>query len=572
MLALAFCRPLLAATPLARVEKILGAVARRKRLAIIIPGLAMVLLRLAILPLMAIPLPTFPPDFSFLIAAETFASGRLTNPTPPMWVHFESIHITMHPSYMSMYFPAHGLVMAAGEIFFGHPWFGVLLAGALFCSVLCWALQAWLPPNWAFFGSMLAVIRIGLFSYWINTYSGGGMVAALGGALVLGAAPRCMRSMQQREGALLGIGMAVLLMSRPYEGMLLCLPVTFVLVRKLLGENKLGARLLLRSAALPLGLVVAAGSWMAYYDYRVFGHPTTLPYTIDRNTYAIAPYYVWQHARPEPQYHHAALRNFYHENELGNYEAIHKPFGLIFVTVAKVVLTFAFFAGVVLLVPLLMLEQVIKDRRVRLLLVCVLTLIPGMLIEIFLIPHYLAPFTTAFYGIGLQCMRHLRVWKPGGRPVGLAMVRGCVTVCLAMVPVRLAAAPLHIVTGAWPNPNWSGMGFGPDSHGTEREAILDTLARAPGRHLVLVRYLPNHEPINEWVYNAPDIDHAKVIWARDMDAANNAELIRYYHDRNVWLVQPDLETGKLTPYPGLERNADSAQTSNAAVEMKPFSH
>jgi hypothetical protein len=132
----------------------------------------------------------FPDDFSFLLAADTFAHGRLTNPTPAMWTHFESFHITMQPTYMSMYFPGQGLLLAAGKLLFGNPWFAVLMCSALMCAAICWMLQAWLPPGWALLGGILAMLRLGLFSYWVNTYTGGALITALGGALVLGALPR----------------------------------------------------------------------------------------------------------------------------------------------------------------------------------------------------------------------------------------------------------------------------------------------------------------------------------------------------------------------------------------------
>jgi hypothetical protein len=115
-----------------------------------------------------------------------------------MWIHFESFHITMNPTYMSMYFPAQGLLLAAGEVLFGHPWFALLIVDGLMSAALCWMLQAWLPPTWAFLGGMLAVLRIGLFSYWINTYTGGALITALGGALVLGSLTHLTRNMRPR--------------------------------------------------------------------------------------------------------------------------------------------------------------------------------------------------------------------------------------------------------------------------------------------------------------------------------------------------------------------------------------
>ena len=115
--------------------------------------------------------------------------------------------------------------------------------------------------------------------------------------------------------------------------------------------------------------------------------------------------------------------------------------------------------------------------------------------------------------------------------------------------VRLFAQPLGIAPAEWPPSSWNFTWFGPDRFGTERAQIETYLERQPGPQLVIVRYTANHYSLDEWVYNRADIDHAKVIWARDMGPAENLKLIRYYRDRSVWLVEPDAIPARISFYP-----------------------
>jgi hypothetical protein len=575
--AASFLLPRLGSAWFARTERVFAPLAQRKRWSVVFVGITAFVLRLAILPVCPVPLPFVPDDFSFLLAADTFAHGRLTNPTPAMWTHFETIHVTMQPTYMSMYFPGQGLLFAASKVLLGHPWYGLLVTSALMCAAICWMLQAWLPPSWALLGGLLAILRLGLFSFWINTYTGAGLISSLGGALALGALPRLMRTASMRHGSLLALGIALLVLTRPYEGTLLCLPVAVVLGRwAVFGKNRPTPCVLIQRAALPLALVLSVIAWLGFYDYRAFGNPLTLPYTVDRAAYAVAPYFVWQPVRHAPAYRHEVLRSFYtnpSDGEVEYFNKIHSVSGYLPESLKKVWSVFVFFAGGALLVPLIMVRHVFLDRRIRFLVVCVLVLIPGMAIQIYVLPHYLAPFTAAFYAIGLQAMRHLRAWRPEGKFVGTMLVRLAVTLCIVTAGLRLCAEPLHIRLDEWPPPKWNWVWYGPGHFGTERAIVESGLERLPGTHLAIVRYAQGHQVLDEWVYNAADIDHSKIIWAREMDAANNLELIRYYHDRQVWLVEPDAIPARVVLYPAPERlNTVTLEAHPAGKDFRERGH
>lgn len=71
-----------------------------------------------------------------------------------MCVYFDTFHVLKHPTYMSKYPPAQGAVLALGELL-GNAWIGVLLSTAAMVAAVVWALQEWLPPQWALLGGVL---------------------------------------------------------------------------------------------------------------------------------------------------------------------------------------------------------------------------------------------------------------------------------------------------------------------------------------------------------------------------------------------------------------------------------
>ena len=89
---------------------------------------------------------------------------------------------------------------------------------------------------------------------------------------------------------------------------------------------------------------------------------------------------------------------------------------------------------------------------------------------------------------------------------------------------------------------------GINSDGISRARIQSLLERTEGHHLVIVRYGSNHSVHSEWVYNRADIDTSRVVWARDMGPAENQELIDYFGDHRLWLLEPDENPPRLLPY------------------------
>jgi len=549
--ALAYIAPNLGARWFERVQYLSLQLAGHRNLAVVTVGLAALAARLAVLPILPIPQPAAHDEFSHLLIADTFAHGRLTNPTHPMWVHFETFHVNQQPTYASMYFPAQGAFLAIGQVVFGHPFWGVWLSAGLMCAAICWMLQGWMPAGWALLGGFLAVARLATFSYWTNTYYGGA-VAVLGGALVLGALPRIKRQQRVRDALLMGLGLALLANTRPYESLFFCLPIAAVLLIWMFGRSAPPLLLSLRRVLLPLSLVLAiAVGAMGYYFWRVTGSPIRIPYQVNISAYHLV-YFPWQKLQPAALYRHAVMKQFYQGPPvLDSYGQVHRH-PLLWILLKPLPLVI-FFLGPVLLLPVLawiairprrsLMKTTSRNTRF-LLLVCGCTMI-GLTLPIYLpMAHYAAPMTAAVYALMLQSMRYVRLWKWDGKPSGLFLVRAVPVICLGLLPVRAAASALHIPVPVTIIHTW----YSEDPHNIQRARVINRLEREPGQHLVFVRYEPEHEIFLDWVYNSADIDSAKVVWARDMGAGGNQELIEYFKARRVWLVEPDETPLRLAPY------------------------
>ena len=509
--------------------------ANRKRLAILTVFFGTVVVRLALLPAFPVPTVGVHDEFSYLLQADTFAHGRLANPPHPMWVSFETFHENWFPTYSGMFPPAQSAALALGELA-GSPWIGVLLSDALMCAVVLWMLQGWFPPRWALLGVLLVWLKLGIISYWMNSYWGGA-VAATGAALVLGALPRILRKPDLKYAVLFGLGLAILANSRPYEGLLFTLPATVVLLVWMLKRNNITQATKWRRVAIPLIVIVTMlFGWLGYYNRRLTGHPLLFPHTHNWNTYLTTGLFLWDHDRPEKHYRNPQLEEYYNDWARENYERSWR--GVVKVTNDKYYnYRIAYFwpGGVLLLVAL---PCVLIERKMRLLAATLILVGLGVFCVVWSLPHYAAPLTCVFFALLLECARRLCLLRLGRWRFGKALV--CASVLLLMTTVAIDAIADIQDPANW---NWNGdMGM------HDRANVLKKLQSLPGKQLAIVRYGPDHDIHQEWVYNAADIDDAKVVWAREMDADQNRKLLDYYKDRTVWLIQPDDPDDLISPY------------------------
>jgi hypothetical protein len=507
------------------IERLASRLAQHKTLTVCLVFLSVIALRVALLSKLPVPNPGIHDEFSYLLMGDTFAHGRLANPSHPLWRSFETFHVLWFPVYASKYPPAQGLVLAIGQLL-GHPWIGVLLSAATMAAAFVWMLQAWMPARWAMLAGILAAAKLCVACYWMNSYWGGA-VAAIGGALVLGAFGRIKRRPTFAQGILLGLGIATLFNSRPYEGVFFCAPLVLAallwFLRQVRGRES--RRSVLRLIVLPAGcILVATFCFMAYYNWRLTGNPADPPYAFGNRINGRAAMFLWQTPKPAMHYDNAEMDNFYNQYERLNYDRTWATLQTVFEDKRDhFTLTFLWPACWLLLPGAIFL---FRDTRLRLPCACFLAVLIGYALVTWPGPHYLAPAAACLFALMVQSIRHLRTMRIFGRPIGAALSR------VILIALFLDVAGLAVQRIGDPQ-GWGGWGL------SDRADLLQELEDKPGKHVVLVRYAPDHSVHEEWVFNAADIDASKIIWARDLPGEINDQLLNYYLDRTIWRVLAD---------------------------------
>lgn len=478
-----------------------------------------------------LPIPHFHDEFSYLLAGDTFASGRLTNPTPPFPEHFETFHVLQVPTYASKYPPGQGLLLALGQLL-GHPAVGVWLGTGLACAAICWMLQGLVPLRWALLGGVLAASTLGFSSPWSQSYWGGSLGVA-GGALLFGGVSRSGEDPRPSHGVAIALGLVTLAVTRPFEGLVFSLPLGLLMgawvFKRIPGPP---VRSVLATWLVTVATLVPFVAGLLTYNASVTGSMSRMPYAEHEAQYGAAPVFLWTPAREVPEYSNEVFRRFQLDWALPEYRHRRTLSGYLSKKPLETLLDLQQILPVALFLPLLIMVAYRGRSWDRMALLCLSMVVLSLMGATFPGSRKLAPAAGPAVLLAIQGLRRLRLWHPDGQPVGRSLARAFVLA--AVVSILLSF--------------FQGAAGAPAPMARSRAEILRTLESSPEKHLVFVRYSADHNPHEEWVYNRADLETAKVVWARDRADSENRRLVEHFSGRKVWLLEADHSPRRLQEY------------------------
>jgi hypothetical protein len=542
MVALAILwRPLIAPA----VSKLAGRMAWSMALLAALP----VALRLLLLPHHPAPSPDVFDEFGHLFVADTLRHFRLANPAHPLSQFFETIFVLQSPTYSSIYPLGQGIALAAGRMIFGHPWAGVLMSTAAFCALCYWMLRAWTLPSWALAGGLLAVFEFGPLSQWMNGYWGG-TFAAMGGCLVFGSLPRLLDRARKRDALLLGIGLGLNILTRPYESLFLAASVALFFIPVLRDAKRFVTSALIVTVA-----AVAALGLTALHNKRVTGKWTELPYQLSQFQYGVPASLTFL---PDPVPHHELTpqQALEYKSQLAFRGTDRETLQSFLLRLEYRVRYYRFFFLPPLFLALPFFLARLREWRFAWVALTLVLFALGINFFPAFQTHYLGPVACLFVLAAVAGLERMSRWNPDAARIVMFL---CVAHFLFWYTLHIYDRR-EFSLALRPYETWDGL----NHQNPERRIVVNRrLQSMPGKLLVFVRYSPQHMFQDEWVYNEADLDAARVVWARDLGPEENQKLRAYYPDRTVLLFEPDGRPMRLEPY------QESVNTPSATDSLRP---
>lgn len=518
-----------------RCEQLAGAIARRTMLSMLALAALPVVLRLVLLAHHPVPAPHIYDEFSHLLVADTLRHFRLANPPHALHKFFETFFVLQRPTYSSIYPIGQGLALAIGWTIFGLPWAGVILSVAGLCALVYWMLRGWVTPGWALLGGLFAVFAFGPLSGWMNSYWGGA-VAALAGCLAFGALPRLREHSRPRDAAVLGAGLGIHLLTRPYESIFLLLSVILFFLPELVSLPDLSRRArslsLLRLAPIAVIAVLPAIAVTLAQNKQVTGRWTTLPYQLSQYQYGV-PMALTILPNPVPHLPLTREQRLEYLSQNSYHGEGTETLSKFFARLEYRIRFYRFFFLVPLYPAFVIFLLTIRKYRYAWVVITFALFALGTNLFPYFYPRYAGAEVSLFLlacVLGLERLSRISV---RGHPAGREAAAVLAGLCIAIFIFRYT---LYAVQND-------------ASRADGRTAIQQQLAKDPGKQLVFVRYSPHHVFQDEWVYNAANIDASRVVWARDLGAAEDQKLREYYPRRTCWLLYADAVPPLLVPYP-----------------------
>lgn len=522
------------------------------------------------------PVATVQDELSYVVAADTYAHGRLTNPTPAFFEHFETTHVIMEPSYISKYPPLQGMFMAVGQVVFGHQIFGVWLTCGLFAASLFWMLSVWTKREWAILGTISMMLLLGINSYWAQSFWGG-MIAASGGALFLGGFRQILRKLSAGAAVLMVLGGVILVNSRPFEGVVTMLPALFFLLVWFFRDKENSFSDKLKRLVLPgAAVAVIALSAMGYQYYRVTGSPFKMPYSVHHAQYYPAPLFSFQDYNPNATKGNPRIRRIYdtytHPPVLDAMLTTGLPDSTVLRSIYGFIYLFSatpFFLLSPLLLPLfyISLPLVVKgDRNFYLIAATVVFTFTCMAFGVWWDQHhYAAPLTACFFLVLTEGFR--KFYESGKNSQRRLILLTFILLAaggfvyqqfFSYRPPRLEAdfSTERALIGDGLAGNTKIKIKLPERATFFKDEFEKIVEKNAERYLAIVEYDPKFNIHDEIVYNKADIANAKLIWAHDLGEEKNRALINYYSNRKVLRVKLTSSEIEIEPL--------------AAIEIEPF--
>ncbi|MGQ0641550.1 MAG: hypothetical protein ACT4P6_12420 [Gemmatimonadaceae bacterium] len=358
---------------------------------------------------------------------------------------------------------------------------------------------------------------------WASGYWGSS-VAVAGGALLFGAVRRLEDGPKISLGLVMGLGAALLALTRPLEGLAVSVVPAGYVAWWLVTSREWKRRIWL--TAVPCVFVLSlGGALLLAHNRAVTGRATRLAYAHYEESAPGAPPFIWQpvnHATDSLRANEQARLAI----DLGSYHSMREAWlrGM-WSRISDISLAHYFphavFASVFLIVPF----AVVRNRRLWLIAASAGAAVVAIGTSSYYLPHYLGPAVPPLlilYAIGCGVLAR-RKWL--GQRVGRAAVAG--------LSITLAAL------GIWQLFDHSPLERGmtrPTYWTRQRATIAQEITALPGKHVAFVRYAPTYKSQNEWVQNGADLASTSLLWVHDRGEAANAALRALESGRTPWLI------------------------------------